>query len=220
MSYCIRIMDWFCERESTSVKPSYLTRLHWRSRQDERYIEKKALHRLTETQRPSYASTKDTLKSHFDPESRQTRFQVEFQTRRKKASEGWADLADDLKSLADKAYPTLQKEARERLSINAYLNQLTPQLAFSMRQKRQDSLDSAVATTFEMESYLVPPGQAACGVQPKGETVCPISTTSNVDKLTRMVEQLAKQVEQLQHDSRAIVERPPVGPPARRTPAR
>ena len=117
----------------------------------------KALHRLTETQWASYALTKDALKSRFDPESRQTRFQAEFQTRRKKASEGWADLADDLKSLADKAYPTLQEEARERLSINAYLNQLTPQLAFSVRQKRPDSLDSAVATTFEMESYLVPP---------------------------------------------------------------
>ena len=134
----------------------------------------KALHRLTETQRASYALTKDALKSRFDPESRQTRFQAEFQTRRKKASEGWADLADDLKSLADKTYPTLQEEARERLSINAYLNQLTPQLAFSVRQKRPDSLDSAVATTFEMESYLVPPGQAAYCVQPKGETVCPI----------------------------------------------
>ena len=58
------------------------------------------------------------LKSRFDPESRQTHFQAEFQTRQKKASEGWADLADDLKSLADKAYPTLQEEARERLSIN------------------------------------------------------------------------------------------------------
>ena len=127
-----------------------------------------------------YASTKDALKSRFDPESCQKRFQVEFQTRRKKASEGWADLADDLKSLADKAYPTLQEEACERLSINAYLNQLTPQLAFSVRQKRPDSLDSAVATTLEMESYLVPPGQVACGVQPKGETVCPVSTTSDV----------------------------------------
>ena len=116
----------------------------------------KALHRLTETQRASYALTKDALKSRFDPESRQTRFQAEFQTRRKKASEGWADLADDLKSLADKAYPTLQEEARERLSINAYLNQLTPQLAFSVRQKRPDSLDSAVATTFEWSHIWCP----------------------------------------------------------------
>ena len=57
---------------------------------------------------------------------------TEFQARRKKATEGWAD---DLKALADKAYPTLQDEAREQLAINSFLQQLTPpQVAFSVKQ--------------------------------------------------------------------------------------
>ena len=39
--------------------------------------------------------------------------------------EGWADFADNLRSLADKAYPELQEEARERLSLNRYLDRIT-----------------------------------------------------------------------------------------------
>ena len=56
----------------------------------------KALHRLPPTATATFESTRDALKARFDPESRYTRFQAEFQARRKKATEGWADLADDL----------------------------------------------------------------------------------------------------------------------------
>ena len=96
----------------------------------------KALHRLTGPAAVSYEATRDTLHACFDPESRYTRYQAEFQARRKKPSEGWAHIADELRSLADKVYPDLQEEARERLSLNAYLSQLPqPQIAFSVRQK-------------------------------------------------------------------------------------
>ena len=105
----------------------------------------KALHRLPEASRTTYEATRAALKARFDPESRETCYQAEFRTRRRKAGEGWADFADDLRTLADKAYPTLQDEARERLSINAYLQQLTqPQVAFSVKQKRPETLDDAV----------------------------------------------------------------------------
>jgi dsDNA-binding SOS-regulon protein len=164
----------------------------------------KALHRLPDAQQATYEATCQALKTRFDPESRQTRYQAEFQTRRKKAGEGWADFADDLKSLADKAYPTLQEEARERLSITAYLQQLSqPQVAFSVKQKRPDTLDSAVAATLEMESYLTLPSQGGTtsAIQSESESVCPVDTTDKVDKLTRMVEQLAIQVGRLQNEA-------------------
>ena len=96
----------------------------------------KALYRLPGSVAASYEATRDALRARFDPESRHTRYQAEFQERRKKATEGWADFVDDLRSVADKAYQTLQEEARERLSINAYLAQLPqPQISFSVRQK-------------------------------------------------------------------------------------
>ena len=66
------------------------------------------------------------LKERFEPASRKHRYQAELQTRRRRKDENWADFAEDLKSLADKAYPELHVEARERLALNHYLTQPDP----------------------------------------------------------------------------------------------
>ena len=160
----------------------------------------KALQRIPESSLTTYETARTALKSRFEPVSRQTRYQAEFQTRRKRASEGWADFADDIKSLADKAYPTLQEEAREQLAINAYLQQLQPpQVAFSVKQKRPETLDDAVATTLEMESYMTEMGVTSMLSLTEEPAVCSVTDTSaTVDRLTRVVEQLSEQVAKLQ----------------------
>ena len=143
--------------------------------------------------------------ARFEPESRYTRYQAEFQARRKRAGEGWADFADDLRDLADKAYPILQEEARERLSINAYLGQLPqPQISFSVSQKQPSTLDDTVAATLEMESYL--PSQilsSVCtsveGPEDGSTTAClNLDSIDQVSHLTWMVVKLTDQVEKLQ----------------------
>ena len=97
------------------------------------------------------------LKERFEPASQKTRHQAKLQTRRKKKSESWADLAQDLRLLADKAYPDLADNARERLALNAYLGQLdNPQVALGVKQKTLENLDAAIAATLELESYLPP----------------------------------------------------------------
>ena len=159
----------------------------------------KALHRLQGSTDMTYEATRDALKARFDPESRRTRYQAEFQTRRKKASEGWADFADELRSLADKAYPDLGEDARERLSINAYLTQLPqPQIAFSVRQKQPATLDDAVTATLEMESYLPPQSLSVVDTGTGGNTDS-VGVVGQVAQLTCAVEELTKQMEQLKH---------------------
>ena len=175
----------------------------------------KALQCLPEASRATYAATRVSLKAHFDPESRQTRYRAEFQTRRKRAGEGWADFAVDLKPLVDKAYPALTEEAREQLAINAYLQQLTqPQVAFSVKQKRPTTLDDAVAGTLEMESCMLGVGVSSTAPSTEELAVCPVvnstQTDVRVDKLTRAVEQLTAQVERLQQET--LGHRPPNTP--------
>ena len=115
----------------------------------------KALHHLPEALREIYEATQTALKACFDPESWETSYQAGLQTWHKKASEGWADFANDLRALDGKTYPSLQDEAHEKLSINTHLQQLTQlQVAFSFEQKRPETLDDAMAATFEMESYM------------------------------------------------------------------
>ena len=95
--------------------------------------------------------------------------------------EGWADLADDLKALSDKAYPTLPYEAREQLAINAYLQQLAPpQVAFSIKQKRPATLDDAVATTLEMESYVAPMPLSVSLAQPEEHPCARVSDCGQI----------------------------------------
>ena len=108
-----------------------------------------------------------------------------------------------LKTLADKAYPTLQDEAREYLSINAYLAQLThPQIAFSVRQKRPTTLDDAVTAT--LKSYIVPSGPVGVhSMLPTEDEPTPshVESVDQVTKLTRAVEQLTERVEKLQEEA-------------------
>lgn len=59
--------------------------------------------------------------------------------------EGWAYFTE-LGTLADRAYPILQEEARKHLS--------QPQIAFSVMQKQSATLDAAVVVTLETESYF------------------------------------------------------------------
>ena len=100
----------------------------------------------------SYNATLAALTKRFDPESCHTRCQVKFHTRHINPNEG---RVDDFKTLADKVYPTLKNEARDQLAINAFLQQITqPQLAFSVKQKRPKTLDDAVSSILEMESYI------------------------------------------------------------------
>ena len=61
----------------------------------------------------------------------------------------------------DKAFPQLQGEAREQIELTHYLAQIdNPQLAFSVKQQKPNSLDAVVSTTLEMEFYLPQKGGA------------------------------------------------------------
>ena len=127
----------------------------------------KAFHRLAPETQAFYDAATRALQEQFEPKSRMTQFQAEFEFRSKKLSEGWADLADNLCSLSDK---DLQHEDRERLALQNYLRQLEqPQVAFSVKQRHPVTLDNAVAATLEMESYVAPPLQGIPSVSTTSE---------------------------------------------------
>lgn len=159
----------------------------------------KAFQRLTEAARCDYKEAKKALKARFEPESKKTLYQAEFQTRRKKKSENWADFAEDLRLLADKAFPELPDEARETLTLNSYLSQLDqPQVAFSVKLKRPTTLDDAVTATLEMESYVSPKigSLPISGVQEDEPVAAAVSAQ---DKLTSLVEKLVERIEKLEN---------------------
>ena len=111
--------------------------------------------RLPEATRGDFALATAALCKRFEPESKKELYMAELQTRTKRRKEDWVVFGEELKRLADKGYPELQEEARERLALNQYLTGLeNPQVAFSVRQNKPETVDDAVRITLEMESYL------------------------------------------------------------------
>ena len=107
--------------------------------------------RLPDDVRASYDNAKAALKRRFEPESLKTLYQMKLQTRLKQNGESWTE---DLKTLAERAYPNLVDEAKEQFALNQYLAQLTnPQVAFAVKQTRPTTIDDAVQASLEMESY-------------------------------------------------------------------
>lgn len=108
--------------------------------------------------------------------------------------------------MTDKAYPDLQEDAREQLALTRYLGLLkNQQVAFSVRQKRPKTLDEAVATTLETESYLVPSSrevsQVDVGDLPDTPTPdLPVAATGSGAELEllRTMKQLVERVERLE----------------------
>ena len=168
-----------------------------------------AFQRLSEETRADFKEAKKALTERFEPKSRKSRYQAEFQTRRKKKTEAWADFAEDLKQLADHAFPDLEDKARERLALNVYLQNLEhPQVAFSVRQKCPETLDAAVSATLEIETYLPPKG---CGLGVSGVEVADETTVAAVnpqEKLVTLVEKLVERVEKLEQGRAPTNERP------------
>ena len=140
---------------------------------------------------------KKALRERFDPDSKRELYAVELNTRRKRKAEGWADFAEDLRRLTDKAYPDLQEEARERLALNSYLSQLSdPQVSFSVKQRRPKSVDEAVTATLEMESYSrTGPGRIAhVGL----EQATVVATVDRSDELVDKLSNLLQRIERLE----------------------
>ena len=110
--------------------------------------------RIPEATRRSYSDTLAALKRRFEPDSKRELYAAEFQTRRKCRTESWPDFAEDLQKLADRAYSYLQEEAKEKMSLARYLDQITdPQISFGVKQSRPRTLNDAVAATLELESF-------------------------------------------------------------------
>ena len=116
-----------------------------------------AFKRLPQSAREGFTDAVKALKERFEPTSKRELYTAEFQVRRKEKKQDWADFAQDLRVLADKAFPDLQVEARDCLSLNRFIDQITdPQINFAVKQRRPKTMDEVVAATLEMESYQTP----------------------------------------------------------------
>ena len=166
--------------------------------------------RLPEMSKASYDSLRKALKERFEPDSKKELYLSEFSTQKHKTGDGWAEYADELRVLADQAFPDLDEIARERLALNQYLSQLdNPQVAFNMKQKWPDKLVDAVSTTLEMESYLVPRSHKVASVDMQESQVV-AAVQSKQDVISMMENMLQTMMERLDRLEKQV---PHINPP-------
>ena len=102
-----------------------------------------------------YKAVREALEKRFEPESKRSLDSVEFQARGREGGE-LERLLDELRVLADKVLPEIEDKAKELLTIERFLGELTnPQVAFAVRQRQPKTLDDAVVCTLETKSYLL-----------------------------------------------------------------
>ena len=121
-----------------------------------------------------------------------------------------------MRILADRAYPDLQEEARERLSLNRYLDQLTdPQIAFAVRQTLPKSVDGAVTATLRLESYQIRPAKPVGLVQETRElspqllvetVVGAVGGRPKENSTAALIQSLVERIEHLETDKRHSTE--------------
>ena len=115
-----------------------------------------AFKKFSVTTKASYKNVVVAMQERFEPQSKRDLYLAEFQVHCKKRTETWADYGEDLRILVDKAYPTLDDDARQQLALQRYLSQLQDeQVAFGVKQRKPKTIEAAVAATLELESYLV-----------------------------------------------------------------
>ena len=111
--------------------------------------------RLSNEVKAEYSTVTAALRKRFKPDSRCEVYMAEFHTRKRNLGERWEELADNIRLLADKAFPELDEKARQQLSLNRYLTLLDkPDVALGVRQRRPKSVDEAVSCMLEIESYM------------------------------------------------------------------
>ena len=154
----------------------------------------------------THEGAKGALRKRFEPDSKRELYAAEFHSRKCCQTESWGDLADDLRILADRAFPELQDEAHEKLSLDRYLNQIkNSQIAFNVRQQRPKTLNDAVTHTLELESYRKekPPKVAAPVVLAEVAAV-----GMQQDTIVEMLRLLTEQLDQLEARGSQLTRKP------------
>ena len=135
-------------------------------------------------------------------------YAAEFQTRSKRRDEAWGDLADNLRTLAERAFSELDERAKEKLSVDRYLSLLDrSEVALAVRQKKPKLLDEAVAATLEIESILslssprtVQIGKLSAteeDLQPS-PTISAVQQQAHISAMTDLLQSLMTRMDQLE----------------------
>ena len=118
----------------------------------------KVFQSFSEEAQGDYDKAKEALTQRFEPSSKKELYNAELQVQTKRPNEGWADFAEELRHLTEKAFLELDAKGVEQMALTHYLGCLSnPQVALAVKQQCPKKVEEAVRATLEVESYMVKP---------------------------------------------------------------
>jgi hypothetical protein len=104
--------------------------------------------------RQDYAQLVKALLNRFEPENQSEVFRAQLKSRCRKRSEDLAELAQDVKKLARKAYPGVEGGLRDTLTKDAFIDALNDgDMEWFVRQGKSSAPDGALQLALEYEAF-------------------------------------------------------------------
>eukprot|EP00117_Sycon_ciliatum_P041308 scpid45019/ scgid30243/ len=164
---------------------------------------------VPEARRMEWPQVVEDLSRRFAPPETARQYKSQFRTRRRKPEEDVSRLADDLRSLVHRAYPTMGGDVQEELVRDQLIDSMTPD---RLRLRLQENAQRTVQETIEMANHLervwgnegthgrmddaygVPRQLVTAAVAP--------SELPTLEALAKLVEKLSDQVDRIAHPPR------------------
>ena len=109
---------------------------------------------LAPHQRYDYQSLVAALEARFEPRHQTEMHRAGLRTRLRKRNEPLMALAQDLKKLTRKAFPTANQELCEQLTLNYFIDALNDgEMEWNVYQGKPKSVEQAVSLAMEYESF-------------------------------------------------------------------
>jgi hypothetical protein len=103
------------------------------------------------------------LKSRFDPEGKDELYRIQLRNRRQGPKESLTDLAQDIRTMVDRAYPEMNEASKDGLAKQSFLDALPDsELRIRVLQMRPSTLQKAVQDTIELEAISKAERERSC----------------------------------------------------------
>lgn len=109
---------------------------------------------LDPSQRGDYGSLVKALLSRFEPDNQSEVFRAQLKGKRRRGTEPLTELAQEVKTLARKAYPQAHLELREAIAKDCFVDALNDaELEWSVYREKTRTLNEALTVALEHEAF-------------------------------------------------------------------
>ena len=109
---------------------------------------------LSPEDRNNYESLVAALAARFEPDNQSEVYRAQLKARRRKTGESLTELAQEVRRLTWKAYPSTNAEIREQLASECFIDALNDaELEWAVFQTKPSSLSGAVKAALEYEAF-------------------------------------------------------------------